>query len=71
MSMKAVVEIMGADPFGLREQCEQQCNEWLRGEPDTDDTAAMGDQLRQRFLQSIDQRTTGANRLAVTVVKGD
>lgn len=69
-TMRAVVEISGPDPFGLRQQCEEQCNEWLLGEPEISDVSerqAHADWLLRRFLKTIDQRTAGADGLSVAI----
>jgi hypothetical protein len=74
MSLKAIVEITGSDPNGLRIECEQYCREFLVGEPDTveqielDDIA---DYLLEQYLDEIDRETTGADRLSVSVVHED
>ena len=68
---RAVVEMTGRDPFGLRAACEEACNEWLLGEPagltteeELDDLA---ENLRLRYLRTINSYTTAADGLAVTV----
>lgn len=69
---RAIVEISGRDPFNVRKHCEECCNAWLMGEPagaDEDTLERLGQYLLGRYLSTIDDRTTGADCLSVTVVR--
>jgi len=70
-NLTAIVEMLGRDPNGLRESCEEFCREQLLGEPLTADEATREKiviRLLNDFLKTIDPRTTGAGALAVSVV---
>lgn len=66
--MQVVVDIMGADPMGLREQCEAWCIEHMPSQ--VDDAEATAGTLLRGFLRSIDDRTKGADALSVSIVRG-
>ena len=70
--LKAVVEIMGSDPFGIRQQCQQYCDEHLLGEPFSDNEGVrqdVADGLLAGYLRTISPDTTGAASLIVSVVE--